>query len=183
MCIHEEVYKKIKSFEGRQPAFIAWVCPLLRPRAYSKTSMIFSEDEDVAEILFLIEGKAGFVLPKYNFTTYITIEVGQHFGAIDIPASIFHKFEPDELHDWMDSWYRHKDILRRQFTVMAMRNSDVLGLSIADLNRMRREFPEQYLKMFEDSLVRMRRALILKRKAIQICEEAFDEAVSQMSNQ
>ena len=75
----------------------------------------------------------------------------------------------------MDKWYRHKDVLRRKFTVMALRNSEVLKLSIADLNRMRTEFPEQYVKMFDDSLIRMKKALLLKRKAIKICEEKQEE--------
>ena len=170
MMIHDEVYKKIKCFKGRKPAFIAWVCPLLKPRAYTKTAMIFGDEEDVVDIFFLINGKAGFVLPKFNNTCYIQISVGQHFGVIDIAASIFSKLQTEELGGWIDKWYRHKDVLRRKFTVMALSHSEVLKLSISDLNRMRTEFPEQYVKMFEDSLIRMKKALLLKRKAIKICE-------------
>jgi len=31
MYIHEKTYKKINSFKGRSSAFLAWICPLLKP--------------------------------------------------------------------------------------------------------------------------------------------------------
>jgi hypothetical protein len=74
----------------------------------------------------------------------------------------------------MEKWYRHKDQLRRQFTVMAIKNSEVLRLSLDSLNRMRTEFPEQYFRLLEGSLIRMRKFLIMKRKAIKICEEKLE---------
>jgi hypothetical protein len=93
MIIFDEVYNKIKCFKGRKPAFIAWVCPLLKPCTYTSNCMIFADDEDIAEIFFLTSGKAGFVLPRFNNTCYIQIAVGQHFGVIDIAASIFTTFD------------------------------------------------------------------------------------------
>jgi hypothetical protein len=97
MLIHDDVYKKIKVFKGRKPAFIAWICPKLKPAVYASTSLIFSDEEDVAEIYFLTKGKVGFVLPKFNNTCYIQVSIGQHFGIIDIVASIFAKVKGEEL--------------------------------------------------------------------------------------
>ena len=31
LYIHEETYKKINAFKKRSSAFIAWICPLLKP--------------------------------------------------------------------------------------------------------------------------------------------------------
>lgn len=76
----------------------------------------------------------------------------------------------------MIDWFSHKDILRRQFTVMSIkRNTESLKLSIDDLHRMHNEFPEQYFKLFDDSLMRCKKAVLLKRKAIKICEEKIEE--------
>lgn len=97
MLIHDDVYKKIRVFKGRKPAFIAWICPKLKPSVYANTSLIFSDEEDIVEIFFLTKGKAGFVLPKYNSTCYIQISEGDHFGIIDIVASIFNKVKPEDL--------------------------------------------------------------------------------------
>ena len=54
---------------------------------------------------------------------------------------------------------------------MALKQSEALQLSINDLNRMKTEFLEAYQKMFSDSFTRLRRALILKLKAMKICSE------------
>ena len=55
----------------------------------------------------MIKGKAGFVLPKYQNTTFIDIEIGDHFGVIDIIGSVLHaKIE-------LDNWMMHKDKLQR----------------------------------------------------------------------
>lgn len=54
---------------------------------------------------------------------------------------------------------------------MSLRDSEVLCLPIGDLHRMRSEFHDQYRKLFDDSTKRMRRTLLLKVKAQQICQE------------
>lgn len=59
----------------------------------------------MTNILFLIKGKAGFVLPKYRNTIYRSIKVGSCFGVIDLVASMLHaKFD-------VEHWINHKDIL------------------------------------------------------------------------
>ena len=55
---------------------------------FPEKNYIYFEGDDVQDIFFLIKGKAGFVLPKYQNTTYIDINVGAHFGIIDIVESM-----------------------------------------------------------------------------------------------
>jgi len=64
---------------------------------------------------------------------------------------------------------------------MALRDSEVLCLSIQDLNRMKQEFLEAYEKLFSDSYNRLRRALTLKLKAMKICADKYEECLSQRS--
>lgn len=99
LFIHEQTYKSIRTFRGRSSAFIAWICPLLKPQGYPGNNYIYVEGDDVSYVFFLTDGKAGFVLPKYQNTAYIDIEIGSHFGIIDIIGSVLSaKIEFD---DWM----------------------------------------------------------------------------------
>lgn len=151
--IHERTYKKIHCFKGRSSAFIAWICPLLKPQHCPENQYIFFEGDDITNIYFLVGGKAGFVLPKYKNANYIEINVGSHFGIIDIVGSILHAKQD------LENWIGHKDALQRQFTVSAIDESEVLCLSVSDLNRMKQEFLEAYEKLFNDAYTRLRRAL------------------------
>ena len=54
---------------------------------------------------------------------------------------------------------------------MALKDSELLELSIEDLFRMKQEFSEVYEKIFGDGFIRLKRALTLKSKAVKICEE------------
>jgi hypothetical protein len=105
LFIHEQTYKCIDTFKGRSSAFIAWICPLLKPQGFPENQYIYFEGDDVTNVYFLIQGKAGFVLPKYKNTSYIDITIGSHFGIIDIIGSILSaKIE-------LDNWMMHKDKL------------------------------------------------------------------------
>jgi len=90
----------------------------------------------VSQIHFLIKGKASFVLPKYENTRYININVGDHFGVIDIVGSC----QTNSI--FLDDWGNNKNFLQRQFTVMAIEETEVLNLSAIDLIRMKIEFIE-----------------------------------------
>ena len=70
---HENTYKKVECFKGRTAAFIAWICPKLKPRFVPDHQIIYFEGDNVNDIYFLIKGKAGFVLPKYKNTAYIEV--------------------------------------------------------------------------------------------------------------
>jgi len=170
LYIHEHTYKKIDIFKGRSSAFIAWICPLLKPQPYPENQYIFFEGDDITNIYFLVKGKAGFVLPKYQNTTFIEIGVGSHFGLIDIVGSILQaQFD-------LESWILHKDVLQRQFTVMSLKDSEVMCLTVQDLNRMKQEFLEVYQKLFADAYTRLRRALTFKLKAMKICADREEQS-------
>lgn len=87
LYIYEQRYQKIRFFNNRNVSFILWMSPLLKPSYYSDNQYIFLENEGVNEIFFLVSGKASFVLPRFNNLKYININVGSHFGMIDIVGS------------------------------------------------------------------------------------------------
>jgi hypothetical protein len=87
------------------------MCPLLKPSMYTQNQFFFMDNEGINEIFFLIRGKASFVLPRFKNAQYIKINLGNHFGIIDIVGSCqIYNFELSE-------WYKKKAILTRQFTV------------------------------------------------------------------
>ena len=87
LYIYEERYKKLKFFKYRSATFISWLCPLLKPQTFAEDQYIYLEGDDVKHIYFMIDGVASFVLPSFDNTQYIKIEVGDHFGMIDIAGS------------------------------------------------------------------------------------------------
>ena len=76
LFIHEQTYKRIDCFKGRPMAFIAWICPLLKPMPYPENQYIYFEGDNITEIFFMIKGRGGFVLPKFKNTCYIEIKMG-----------------------------------------------------------------------------------------------------------
>jgi hypothetical protein len=87
---------------------------------------------------FMLSGNASFVLPSYDNTSYINIEMGDLFGIIDIIGSAnMGKFD---LKNWID----HKSQIYRQFTIMASNNVEVLVIDIKDISRVQKEFPDYY---------------------------------------
>ena len=71
----------------------------------------------------------------------------------------------------MDDWMANKDLLKRQFTVIAKSKSNVLSLSINDLARIKMEFYDYYFKLFEDAHFKMTKAFKLKLMAIKQCRK------------
>lgn len=65
---------------------------------------------------------------------------------------------------------------------MALKESEVLCLSVQDLNRMKQEFLEAYEKLFSDAYNRLRRSLTLKLKAMKICADMEGQQLSGRSN-
>jgi hypothetical protein len=99
MYIYEDRYKKIKFFKNKGATFISWLCPLLKPQVFADDQYIYLEGDDVKQIYFLTDGVASFVLPSFDNTRYIDIEVGDYFGMIDIAASArTNDFEISEWH-------------------------------------------------------------------------------------
>lgn len=84
VCIHEARYKRINFTKHKSKSFISWLCPLMKPVPFNQKQYIYREGDDVENIYFLIKGSAGFVLPLYDNVKYVGINVGDHFGVIDI---------------------------------------------------------------------------------------------------
>ena len=95
-------------------------------------------------MFFLLKGTASYVLPQYNNTKYINIEIGDQFGLIDVIASAhFQNFDPED-------WFQRKDALERQFTIKATDYVEVLNFLFQDFARMRKEFLEYYEALLLD---------------------------------
>ena len=103
---------------------------------------VFYEGDDITSIYFKQSGSCGFVLPKHNNLKYINIDDGMHFGIIDIIASLLEN--EMVLAEVIDDWITRKEILKRQFTVMADKETSLLTLSVQNLDRMKFEFLETY---------------------------------------
>jgi hypothetical protein len=84
MEIHKKIYETVTFFKNKDKSFILWVFKLLRSIHFQEQEYIYKEGETVIEVCFLTNGLAGFVLPRFDNTVYIRIEVGDHFGHLDI---------------------------------------------------------------------------------------------------
>lgn len=142
----------------------------MRQQIFQENIYIYNEEDDISQIYFLFKGKACFVLPQFKNVDYIVVGIGDQFGIIDIfGSSVVKNFE-------FDQWTLRKDLLQRQFTVMAKQQSEVLCLSIADLSRMRKEFFDCYDELFKDCSNRLRRAWKLKLRAMKSIRKQIRKA-------
>lgn len=69
------------------------------------------------------------------------------------------------------------NIIKRQFTVMADQESELMMLSITDLNRMKNEFLEYYDKLIRGANYELQKVLMLKLRSMRECQnqkENFD---------
>jgi CRP-like cAMP-binding protein len=82
--IHSKLHQIIKFFKDKPHSFIDYIAPLLIEVQFNKDQFIYNEGEHINFIYFIIEGEAGFVLPRYNNVIYILIGKGDHFGLIDM---------------------------------------------------------------------------------------------------
>lgn len=51
---------------------------------YFELEYITQENDDISEVFFTVKGLASYVLPAFDNYAYITIEVGDMFGHVDI---------------------------------------------------------------------------------------------------
>ena len=61
-------------------------------------------------------GSCGFVLPQYHNLKYVDIDIGMHFGIIDIISSLIER--DMKIEEIIEDWYTRKDLLKRNFTVV-----------------------------------------------------------------
>ena len=163
MYIHEARYKRIKLFKDKSNSFISWLCPLLKPSPYQQNEFLYKEGDEVTNVFFLIKGYASFVLQTYQNCKYINIDIGDHFGIIDIVGSCqINGYDYNE-------WYFRRNSILRQFNIFAVCPVEVLTLVIADFNRMKTEFQDIYEQLLTDAAVCLRRSWLAKLKAIKVC--------------
>lgn len=111
-------------------------------------------------------GECGFVLPRYSNIKYIDIEQGKYFGIIDILGSLLANDTTD-----FAAGFQQKDLLKRQFTVQCQKSCDLLNLSLDNLQKMEKEFPDSYDDLFASSYNQLNRAHKIKLHAIKFCNQ------------
>lgn len=110
------------------------------------------------------------VLPKHNNTRYIDYKIGDTFGVVDIIGSTLTQEEME-----LDEWFLRKDLLKRQFTVMASTYTELMSLSVQDLYRVQLEFQEYYDDLFEMMKEFLHRIMVVKIGTIDRCTKAGNE--------
>lgn len=176
LYIHEERYKAIKFFKGKNRSFITWICPQLKPICFAENQNIFFEGDDIKNIFFLSKGNAGYVLPKYENTIYINIQEGDHFGIIDLLGSCSNNFLDH------NDWISRKTMLQCQFTIQALTEVTVQSLSIENLYKMQLEFPDIYDQLFNESITILRRTLIQRFKAMKECRLQYIKQIKSQAS-
>lgn len=173
LFVHKDVYRSIDFLKERSSLFICWICPLFKPSLVLQNQHIYFEQDEIHNIYFLKKGGSSFVLPNYQSVRYIDIVVGSQFGIIDIIGSLLQD-EEDNL-DKLNDWIVHKHLLKRQFTTMATEDSQLLSLSLHDLNRMKHEFLEPYENLFNEAFDKLYKVLNKRLKSIRQCEKLIKE--------
>lgn len=79
---------------------------------------------------------------------YLKINVGDHFGIIDLANN------PD--------WQNNLSSVRRSFTIVAGKDSELLTFHVSDLIRMENEFNNEYKEFFHRAVHRLKAALKLR---------------------
>jgi CRP-like cAMP-binding protein len=177
MEIHKTIYKTIDFFKVKEKSFIAWIGPLLKPCNTQELEYIYKEGEDIKEIFFLVNGIAGYVLPRFENTVYIKIEAGDHFGHVDLVLD-----QEILAMTSINLRQRSQKHLTRKFTVQALLDCELLMLLIEDIEKMKIEFPDVFDELFMNSYRRLRKELEIKIQAIQQCEKATQSNNIQSQN-
>lgn len=116
---------------------------------------------------FLVKGAVAFVLPRLDNRVYKDVQQGEHFGHIDL----------GEEHELLDMTHRarstailSKDTLVRRFTTLAFGNCELLALAVKDLVKMKMEFPNTFIQLFENVETVLKELLMLKLECIKKTE-------------
>jgi hypothetical protein len=84
---------------------------------------------------------------------YVEIDEGDDFGQVDIlSCSIDEECEVQDIFDDVDS-------LKRQFTVQALVNCELMSLSTDSLKKMSQEFYDAFVSLFSLAKIRLERLL------------------------
>jgi hypothetical protein len=89
------------------------------------------------------------VVPFDGNVVYIEIENGDTFGDIDFIAS--GKASGIEIKEIIESMDSSKLTLTRYFTVFAIRESNLMSISIEQLHKMSKQFNSEFFQLFKNS--------------------------------
>lgn len=185
LYIHEENYNSIDFLKKRTDNFIAWICPLMMPSFIAADEHIYTETHEVDCLYFLKSGDCGYVLGnKFKQKEFVKISQGCTFGVLDIYGSLL--MLDDDLQSKyaskgdtiFDHWNQLKGSLKRQYTVMATKNSELLTLEIKDVFIMQHEFSEAYEQLIVDIFHRLIRMETLKQRAEHFCTKYMGHEAS-----
>jgi CRP-like cAMP-binding protein len=166
--MHKKMYATINFFNGKDRSFHAWVGSVVRPVNVQEQDYIYKEGERIIEMYFLVKGKVGMVLPRYNNKVYLEIAQGDHFGHTDI-------FGIRSLNDTLIHNKKRNEMIRH-FTAMAINEDcDLLTIQVTDLDKMRLEFPEVYESLFIDGCSRIKVDLKEKKKMVKQCVRELEQ--------
>lgn len=118
----------------------------------------------------MVQGTAAYVLPRYVNKIYIMLEYGEHFGHVDL-AVVQDMLAFDVR---LDARALKRRNMVRRFTVQAIENCETFVLRIDDLEKMKMEFPDMFVELFEGAHDRLQRELLLKLDVIKKCEAASE---------
>lgn len=140
IIVYEQRYTKVKFLKNKQMTFVIWFSHLLQPALKGSGEYVYQEHDEITCVHFAINGDIQLVLPRFANTGYIKILEGYMFGFSDIFASICSAEKAIDV----DDWFTHKSLLRRHNTVLARVDSEVLHLTLNDINLLSKEFPSYY---------------------------------------
>ncbi|TNV85871.1 hypothetical protein FGO68_gene14280 [Halteria grandinella] len=166
-AVHQKMYKQVKFFEQKERSFIAWITKILKPSKIDDQEYAFKEGEDVVEMCFLAKGSIQYVLPRYDNKSFSAVAQGDHFGYLELADDPMFT-QNDEVCSTSTAAEKlraNKTILRR-FTLMSTGASEVLLLQVADLIKMRLEFPSAINDLFGKIKSEFQALTILKLELI-----------------
>ena len=148
--IYSYEVKDIDFFKAKSAHFIARVAPVLRAVRISKGEFVYLEEDPIDAIYFIKKGEAAFVYRRTRADlVYAVNKEGTHFGDIEFVFST----EEEEA--------------RRQYSVKALSDLELLVLEKDDLYALDLEFKLEILELFENSLNRNNKLQVFREKAME----------------
>lgn len=125
------------------------MAPNLIQAEFQEDQMIYREGDNVNFVYFLLEGEASFVLAKHNNIQYIKIEQGDCFGTVDL---LPYEEKNGEVKNKSENYNDNE--IKRQFSVKANKECQLLCLKLEDLAQIEMEYPQYYEEIFQNAFVR-----------------------------
>ena len=156
MVVHKLIFAEHPLFINiGDKYFISWVSNNLKASTIIQSQYMYTEDDEIDGFYFLKKGLAAFILPKMSGMIYAVLDpeeqlskstkrkmqTFQYFGCED---SVYNhlKLIIDEKNGKETKIYKGGDQLlnRRKYTVQCIKQTECLTLSMAALDKMKKEF-------------------------------------------